>query len=137
MKSQTENSWANEVYAITLVVSDTDVTKKFYQNTLSFSVVFEDENCVVFKIGRLLLNFLKITAADELISPAKVGSNASGSNMVLTVHVGNVDVKHNELKAKGIRFLTEPMDRPWGIRTANFMDPDGYIWEIATPIDTR
>lgn len=137
MKNKAENSWANEVYAITFVVSDTDVTKKFYQNTLGFSVVFEDENCVVFKIGSLLLNFLKTTAADELISPAKIGNNTSGSNMVLTVHVGNVDVMHNELKAKGIRFLTEPMNRPWGIRTANFMDPDGYIWEIATPIDTR
>lgn len=24
-----------------------------------------------------------------------------------------------------------PMDRPWGIRTASFIDPVGHIWEVA------
>ncbi len=27
--------------------------------------------------------------------------------------------------------LNGPMDRPWGVRTASFMDPAGYICEIA------
>ena len=29
----------------------------------------------------------------------------------------------------------QAMDRPWGIRTASFRDPDGHIWEIARKID--
>ena len=35
------------------------------------------------------------------------------------------------LQARGVELLNGPMDRPWGIRTASFRDPGGYIWEIA------
>ncbi len=31
------------------------------------------------------------------------------------------------LVARGIQLLNGPMDRPWGIRTASFVDPGGYI----------
>jgi uncharacterized glyoxalase superfamily protein PhnB len=24
--------------------------------------------------------------------------------------------------------------RTWGMRTANFQDPDGYVWELATEL---
>jgi uncharacterized glyoxalase superfamily protein PhnB len=30
--------------------------------------------------------------------------------------------------------LNGPMNRPWGIRTAAFTDPDGHIWEVAGKI---
>jgi lactoylglutathione lyase len=32
-----------------------------------------------------------------------------------------------------VELLNGPMDRPWGIRTASFLDPGGHIWEIAQP----
>jgi lactoylglutathione lyase len=35
------------------------------------------------------------------------------------------------LKSRGVALLNGPIDRPWGMRTASFRDPDGYIWEIA------
>ena len=35
---------------------------------------------------------------------------------------------------KGVVLLNGPMDRPWGIRTASFCDPDGHIWEIAAQL---
>ena len=36
-----------------------------------------------------------------------------------------------ELVSRGVKLLNGPIDRPWGIRTASFMDPAGHIWEIA------
>jgi lactoylglutathione lyase len=36
-----------------------------------------------------------------------------------------------ELTARGVELLNGPIDRPWGIRTASFIDPGGHIWEIA------
>jgi uncharacterized glyoxalase superfamily protein PhnB len=30
-----------------------------------------------------------------------------------------------------VSLLNGPIDRPWGMRTATFADPDGHIWEIA------
>ena len=50
---------------------------------------------------------------------------------MLTITVDDVDAVCLELADKGIDLLNGPMDRPWGIRTASFIDPDGYIWEIA------
>ena len=35
---------------------------------------------------------------------------------------------------EGMRLATGPQDRAWGLRTAAFPDPDGYLWEIAGPI---
>jgi uncharacterized glyoxalase superfamily protein PhnB len=36
-----------------------------------------------------------------------------------------------ELVRRGVTLLNGPMDRPWGLRTASFIDPAGVIWEIA------
>ena len=36
-----------------------------------------------------------------------------------------------ELARRGVTLLNGPMDRPWGVRTASFVDPGGHIWEIA------
>jgi lactoylglutathione lyase len=45
--------------------------------------------------------------------------------------VDDVDAVCADLIARGVELLNGPMDRPWGIRTASFMDPGGHIWEIA------
>jgi uncharacterized glyoxalase superfamily protein PhnB len=85
----------------------------------------------VFKIGSVLINLLKTDAAHELVAPGEVGSLDSDSRAVYTIHVEDVDYLCGQLTARGVRLLNGPMDRPWGIRTASFMDPGGHIWEIA------
>jgi uncharacterized glyoxalase superfamily protein PhnB len=30
-----------------------------------------------------------------------------------------------------VELINGPIDRPWGMRTACFADPDGHVWEIA------
>jgi uncharacterized glyoxalase superfamily protein PhnB len=52
--------------------------------------------------------------------------------MVFTIGVDDVDAMSEMLKTRGVELINGPMDRPWGIRTASFADPDGHIWEIAT-----
>jgi predicted acylesterase/phospholipase RssA len=44
------------------------------------------------------------------------------------------ELTDDELTAAGIEFVMEPTDRPWALRTANFHDPDGHVWEIAHKI---
>ena len=94
-------------------------------------VAFEDANSCVFKIGSTLINLLKTTAAGELIEPAAVASRESGSRLVFTIAVDDVDAMCAQLTARGVKLLNGPMDRPWGVRTASFIDPGGHIWEIA------
>lgn len=60
-----------------------------------------------------------------------MASRDAGSWMVFTIGVDDVDAMCETLTTRGVKLINGPMDRPWGIRTASFADPDGYIWEIA------
>ena len=124
-------AWAQGIQAITLFTEDLPQTKAFYQMVFGLPIHFEDSNSAVFQFGGTLINLLKITEANELIEPAKVAPRDSGSRFVFTIGVDDVDAMCAELKSRGVELLNGPMDRPWGIRTASFIDPAGYIWEIA------
>ena len=124
-------AWPTGIFAITLFVEDLQAAKQFYLRVFGLPVDFEDDNSAVFKFGSTLINLLKTTAARELVEPAQVASREAGSRFVFTLHVDNVDAMCAELTARGVEILNGPMDRPWGIRTASFIDPGGHIWEIA------
>ena len=125
------SAWPKDIGAITLFVEDLATAKQFYQVVFGLPVVFEDGDSTVFKFGNTLINLLKTTAAGELIEPAKVAPREVGVRFVFTIEVDDVDAMCAALAARGVELLNGPMDRPWGVRTASFMDPGGYIWEIA------
>jgi catechol 2,3-dioxygenase-like lactoylglutathione lyase family enzyme len=119
------------ISAITLFVEDLDPARTFYEAAFGLPIHFEDPQSVVFKFGQTLLNLLVRPAALELISPAVSALPGAGSQVVLTISVNDVDETCAALTERGIELLNGPIDRPWGIRTASFIDPNGYIWEIA------
>jgi catechol 2,3-dioxygenase-like lactoylglutathione lyase family enzyme len=126
-----KESWPTGLFAITLFVEDLRAAKKFYLSVFGLPLVFEDDNSAVFKLGDTLINLLKITEARGLIEPAQVASRQAGSRLVFTIRVEDVDAMCAKLTARGVELLNGPMDRPWGVRTASFVDPGGHIWEIA------
>jgi predicted enzyme related to lactoylglutathione lyase len=130
-KSAKTNAWPKGIFAITLFIENLEQAKEFYQNVFGLSIDYEDSNSAVFKFGDTLVNLLKITEAKGLIEPAKVANRESGARYVFTIRVDDVDAMCAELVGRGVQLLNGPMDRPWGIRTASFMDPAGHIWEIA------
>jgi catechol 2,3-dioxygenase-like lactoylglutathione lyase family enzyme len=123
--------WPTGIFAITLFVEDLQAAKQFYLNVFGLPIAYEDNNSAVFKFGDTLINLLKVSEARELVEPARVAGPEVGSRFVFTLHVDDVDAMCAELSARGVKLLNGPMDRPWGIRTASFVDPGGYIWEIA------
>lgn len=123
--------WPKGIGAITLFVEDLEAAKQFYLKVFGLPVVFEDSDSSVFKFGNTLVNLLKTTAAGELVEPATVAPREAGSRFVFTIEVDDVDAMCAELAARGVELLNGPMDRPWGVRTASFVDPGGHIWEIA------
>ncbi len=125
------SSWPQGIRAITLFVEDLEAAKQFYQKVFGLPITFEDSDSAVFKFGNTLINLLRSTAAEELIRPATVATRGSGSRFVFTIEVDDVDTMCAQLVARGVELLNGPMDRPWGPRTASFIDPGGYIWEIA------
>jgi len=128
---QSASPWPKAIFAITLFVEDLQTAKQFYRRVFGLPVDFEDANSAVFKFGDTLVNLLSDTAADELVKPAKVAHQETGSRFVFTLRVEDVDAMCETLTARGVKLLNGPMDRPWGVRTASFKDPGGHIWEIA------
>ncbi|MBA2265102.1 MAG: VOC family protein [Chloroflexi bacterium] len=123
--------WPQAIGAITLFVEDLDAAKEFYRKVFDLPLTFEDNDSAVFSFENTIINLLKTDAAQELIEPAAVADREAGSRIQFTINVDDVDAMCAELTARGVDLLNGPMDRPWGVRTASFRDPDRHIWEIA------
>jgi catechol 2,3-dioxygenase-like lactoylglutathione lyase family enzyme len=125
------SAWLSNLDTVTLFVADLSKTKTFYQDVFGLSPIFENENSVVFNLDNTSLNFLQRASAPGLVAPATVASPDAGLSFQFTIHVDDVDEACAELARRGVTLVNGPIDRPWGVRTASFSDPDGYLWEIA------
>ena len=128
------SDWLKEIGAITLFVEDLDRSKLFYEQVFDLQPGFEDEADTMFRLENTLLFLTKSSEASRMIAPATVGGPGNGPRHVFAIIVDDVDAVCAELTEKGVALLNGPEDRPWGMRTANFQDPDGYVWEIATEL---
>ncbi|HEU5384730.1 MAG TPA: VOC family protein [Streptosporangiaceae bacterium] len=109
------SGWRKKIGAITLFVEDPDRSKAFYREVFELEPMLEDEASAGFQLEDMFLFLTRSSHAAALIAD-------------------DVDAVCAELTRKGIALLNGPQDREWGMRTANFQDPDGYVWEIATPV---
>jgi catechol 2,3-dioxygenase-like lactoylglutathione lyase family enzyme len=123
--------WPGSIGAITLFVADLEAAQNFYRDVLGLPVHYADANSVVFRFGGTLVNLLVESAAADLIAPAPVAPAGAGTRFQFTLEVDDVDATCAALIGRGVELLNGPMDRPWGVRTASFVDPAGTIWEIA------
>ena len=64
--------WPKRIDAITLFVEDLDATRQFYLDVFGLPIHYENDNSAVFKFGETVINLLRVSKADELISPAVV-----------------------------------------------------------------
>lgn len=128
------SDWRKSVSAITLFVEDKNRAKSFYEKVFELQPAHEDETEVMFRLADTLLFLTNASVAHRMIAPAVVGSPDQGPRHVFAIIVEDVDAVCGELKEKGVGLLNGPEDRLWGMRTANFQDPDGHVWEIATEL---
>jgi len=127
------NESLQSVGAITLFVEDPQRSKEFYGRVFDVDAVFEDENSVAFRFENLFLNLLKRgPAVNELLGP--VAAAEQGASFELTIWVEDVEAVCADLAERGVSIVSGPLDRPWGMRSAAFLDPDGYVWEVAADI---
>lgn len=122
------------VGAITLFVENPARSKEFYARAFGATVVHEDAQSVAFAFDGTIVNLLDRGEAAGLVEPAPVAPAGAGATALLTVSVEDVDAACAALAERGVSILNGPQDRPWGIRTAAFADPDGHAWELAAPL---
>ena len=134
-QSMTPGSSFAHVSAMSLFVDDVPAAKEFYEGVFGATLVFEDANSAAVRFDNLIVNLLHVESAPEIIEPGIVAPRAAGSRFQLSIWVDDVDAACAELAKRGVTLLAGPKDRPWGMRTANFVDPAGHSWEIAQRIE--
>jgi len=119
-----------------LFVEDLGRAKAFYTETLGFALAFEDETSAGLMMGEEMFLLVSVESATDMLPGEELGTpHGQRSVGQFNIFVENVDEAFEGLKAKGVGFIVEPMDRYWGRRTAHFKDPDGVIWEISQSIE--
>lgn len=65
--------------------------------------------------------------ANILFGPPKTGEFSIGHAVA---SAAEVDALLAQAKAAGATLTNQPCDRPWGIYSGYFRDPDGHLWEV-------
>ncbi|MWA01541.1 VOC family protein [Actinomadura sp. LD22] len=113
-----------------LTVRDVAASRDFYVDVLGGEVVLE-ENPATVKVANswIIMNPGGGPTPDKpdiVLAPPSPGDPVS---TFLNVRVADINAFYADAKAKGVEFLTEPLDRKAEIR-CYMRDPDGYLIEV-------
>ncbi|MFI6166718.1 VOC family protein [Nocardia sp. NPDC051052] len=132
------------INAITLGVSDLERSLRFYHAALGLSspgiigteYVADDENpggsAAMFTLdnGLILSLYSRADLAKDAGLPV---GQVAGSPMSLGIFVDtreDVDRLLDQAEQAGGVIVRPPLERPWGIYSGYFADPDGHLWEL-------
>jgi uncharacterized protein len=125
------------IHVLTLGVADLERSLAFYR-ALGFEsegiigTEFPGGTAAMFKLDNGVI--LALYGRDDLAADANTTFDAPGRGEFSIGHlVGNrdeVDRVLAEAVAAGATLTEEPYDRPWGIYSGYFKDPDGHLWEV-------
>jgi lactoylglutathione lyase len=121
---------------IRLLVNDIEACRAFYKEKLGFketlAVVegiyyeFDAGDCVLALYKRELM---------ESVAGVVMADDKPVDKVALTFNVDDVDATYKDLRAKGVKFTTEPHDQEaWVLRVAHLRDPEGNLIEINAPL---
>lgn len=109
---------------------DVERSRAFYAEVLGGKVVLERGPCIVkLANGWIIINEGGGPTPDKPDVTLAPPSDPSRASSFLNVRVADVRATYEAWKAKGARFLTEPVDFGREIR-CYVRDPDGYLIEV-------
>ena len=111
-----------------LMVSDMERSVKFYRDALGLTLRMESPEWSEFDFGKVTLAL----HGGAPPSPSPRGAEQYAGMAGIGFTVPDLERACEDLKAKGVRFVMEPIDRPEeGIRLAVALDPDGLAVSFA------
>jgi len=132
------------IHVVTLAVADLDRALVFYRDGLGFrtegligteftgSDSAPDGTTAVFHLDGGLM--LSIYPRSELAKDAAIAPSGPKPGEFSIGHVvasrAEVDAVIAQAEAAGAAVIEAPHERPWGIYSGYFQDPDGHLWEI-------
>lgn len=114
-----------------LTVSDQATSRDFYAGVLGGTVVRQEGPCIV-KLANswIILNDGGGPTPDKPTVHLEPPRDPDRVSSFLNLRVADIRSRYAEWKARGARFLTEPLDNH-GWETRCYMrDPDGYLIEV-------
>jgi lactoylglutathione lyase len=123
--------WKRQIGAMTLFVPDLGEAQKFYASAFGLDVQPIDDDSAMLRFEGMYVFLRRVTAAAPPL-PEVLAEAGKGAGQ-LAIIVDDVDAVCAEITGRGVQLLAGPADRDWGMRTATFAAPGGYIWEIAQP----
>ena len=118
-----------------LAVEDVEECAEFYRDKLGFHLdeIHEEEAYLTFgPQGTPVLALKSVSLAAKEVSESVIRpGEESIKRAQLVVFVKDVDLEYSGLVRKGVRFVNKPSTKEDGWRTAHFVDPEGYLWEIS------
>jgi len=106
-------------------VSNPKVSRDWYVKNFGFEVEFENAGVIAIKDD-----------ADFTIFLYKPQGSLGGVKCTLTLQVDDVEAKHRELAANGVKFDKPPGKFFWGYGVELF-DPDGYLLNLWDEVSMR
>ena len=120
---------------ITLFVEDQLRSKEFYEQIFDVVGVDEGHGTVIFQFDNLFLRLLRREEAEsEMLGQVAIGDARAGTTVQPALSIDDADTLCRELAEGGIPIVYGPVDRPWGVRSAAFADPDGHVWQFSSDI---
>jgi len=132
------------VFALTLAVADLEASLRFYRDGLRLPTdgivgtefVGDDDHpggaAAMFTLDGGLV--LSLYAASDLAKDAHLPRDAvAGHGFSIGHRVetrAEVDALLDAVAAAGGTVTAPPHERPWGIYSGYFTDPDGHLWEV-------
>jgi len=132
------------IHVVTLAVEDLERALAFYRDGLGFhsdGVIGtewpgDDTSAAgptaVFNLdsGLMLTVYPRAELAKDAGLPVGVRQSGEFSIGHAVTSRAEVDAVLAEAQAAGATIIDSPHDRPWGIYSGYFQDPDGHLWEI-------
>ena len=126
-----------KINMIGLFVSDLPVMVAFYRDAIGIPIDWKDDGSPYAEFQHEGIRFSMFARRElpHLLGQAPGFPQGLNGTFELALNVGkpeNVDVKFDEIVAKGGRVVYAPRDEPWHMRSAMLADPEGNLIEIAS-----
>jgi uncharacterized glyoxalase superfamily protein PhnB len=119
-----------------ITCKDLEASIRYYRDAVGFGVgqTFERDGKVV--AATIDAGQIRIVLNQD---DGKLGwDRIKGQGFYLQINVAtpaDVDAAAARIKAAGGTLLSDPADRPWGVRMFQFRDPDGFKLGVSTPLN--
>jgi len=114
---------------VILYHEDTQAVRAFYEGILGLELreMIYDWFVGYWVSGKREMTLFISSSPDE-----RARGGAGGKGVVIDFVVPDVDAAYALLTSRAVKFVEPPTDKPWGLRTATFLDPAGYTLTVTS-----